>query len=962
MNLITMWTLNGLVSRPNRATWQRWLVLCSAMTFQIAIVSDCATADDTPEFYRGINLNGPALVVDEHRWEAGGAPGVSTEGLSAFENQAVPLIPATDDARARMIRSSRWSPSGKARVRITDVPSGTYSVYLYVWEDNDPQTFTVSLASKPVVQNYNSGNGGHWNRLGPWITDVVDGAIELSAVGGHANLSGIEIWRGKLSEKDNPLKEFVRETVVRTIETDVAILLARNCLECHNASDHKGGLDLTRREKALVGGDSGAVLKPGDLESVFLQKIESGEMPPKGRDPLSNDDRKLMSEWVKGGAKWAADPIDPFLYSSDRRAGYNWWSLQPLKVIEPPKLASDANENGAGRVRNAIDPFILERLTKAGLKPSPEADRRTLIRRLSFDLIGLPPAPDEVDGFLNDPDPRAYEKLVDRLLDSPHYGERWARHWLDIVRFGESQGFERNKLRPNVWKYRDFVVEAFNSDLPYDEFIRWQLAGDVLRPDDPMAVIASGFLALGPYDLTAYNNGTPDMRAFAREEELEGLVGSVGQTFLGMTINCSRCHDHKFDPITQLEFYQISAALGGTYQGNERESVPDSARAEVEKRILALQSEIAQLSAREKSGDAAARRELDAKRSRIEAVIQLLRGGPVHTTTPKQPGLWRVLARGDFKQPGQVVVPAGIAAVTGVSADWRLSESSLEVDRRKALAEWITHPNNPLTPRVIVNRLWGYHFSDGLVRTTSDFGFQGGLPSHLELHDWLARQLVHPDEGPAWSLKRIQRLIVTSAAYRQSSREMQAAAQVDADNRLVWKRSSQRLEAETFRDAVLAVSGDLDLKLGGPGFRDFKISSAGDNETYTVFDAIGPEFNRRSLYRTWVRSGTSPLLDTLDCPDPSVPTPRRSVTSTPLQALSLLNDAFIEHYAGRFAERLRREAPDDTAAQVRRAFALAFARQATQDEVAFGQNVVNKLGLIQLCIVMFNANEFMFID
>ena len=321
-----------------------------------------------------------------------------------------------------------------------------------------------------------------------------------------------------------------------------------------------------------------------------------------------------------------------------------------------------------------------------------------------------------------------------------------------------------------------------------------------------------------------------------------------------------------------------------------------------------------------------------------------------------------MLARGDFKQPGEVVAPRGIAAVTGATADWKLADNAPEAKRRKALAEWIADPTNPLTPRVIVNRLWGYHFSDGLVRTPSDLGFQGGLPSHPELLDWLAGQLVRPADGPAWSLKRIQRLIVTSAAYRQSSRTVPKAVQADADNRLVWRRSSQRLEAETFRDAVLAVSGELDLKLGGPGFRDFKISSAGNNETYTVFDAIGTEFNRRSLYRTWVRAGTSPLLDTLDCPDPSVPTPRRSVTSTPLQALSLLNDAFIEHYAARFGERLRHDAGDDVTAQIRRAYALAFARQPTPEELALGQRFIADHGLAQFCVVLFNTNEFLFVE
>ncbi|MBC7820929.1 MAG: PSD1 domain-containing protein, partial [Planctomycetaceae bacterium] len=804
--------------------------LSRSLWFACGIVWLCATAippatnaDDAPTFYRGINLNGPALVIDEHPWEAGNARGVSADELSAFENQDVRLIPATDVARSRMIRSSRWSPSGKARVRVTDVPAGTYSVYLYVWEDNDPQTFEIHLGGKQVVKAYNSGNGGHWDRLGPWVIDVKEGTIELAAIGGHANLSGIEIWRGELTNKHNPLRGVATVATSRSRETDVAVVLARNCLECHNASDRKGGLDLTRREKALAGADSGQVLKPGDLDSLLVKRIESGEMPPKGRDRLSADDRKLLRDWVKDGAIWAADPIDPFLYTSARRAGYNWWSLQPLRIVEPPPVQRirSVSEGGAGQTLNPIDNFILHRLEKAGLKPSTEADRRTLIRRLTFDLIGLPPTPDEVEEFVNDRDPRAYEKLVDRLLDSPHYGERWARHWLDIVRFGESQGFERNKLRPSLWKYRDFVVEAFNSDLPYDDFIRWQIAGDVLQPEDPLAVIASGFLAIGPYDLTAYTNGTPDMQKFAREEELEELVGAVGQTFLGLTINCSRCHDHKFDPITQREFYQISAALGGTYHGDERESLADSAKPTVERRVSALEAEVEGINARAERADERMKRELAAQRSRRDAIRQLLTGGPVHTTVPKQPGAWHVLARGDFKQPGEVVVSRGIAAVTGTTADWKLADNAPEANRRKALAEWIADPNNPLTPRVIVNRLWGYHFGEGLVRTTSDFGFQGGLPSHPELLDWLAGQLVRPADGPVWSLKRIQRLIVTSATYRQSSRTVPKAAEVDADNRLVWKRPSQRLEAETFRDAVLAVSGDLDLKLGGPGFRDF---------------------------------------------------------------------------------------------------------------------------------------------
>src|SRR5262249_3462539 len=524
-------------------------------------------------------------------------------------------------------------------------------------------------------------------------------------------------------------------------------------------------------------------------------------------------------------------------------------------------------------------------------------------------------------------------------------GERWARHWLDIVRYGESQGFERNKFRPNAWKYRDFVVEAFNSDMPYDQFVRWQIAGDVLQPDDPLAVLASGFLALGPYDLTAYNNGPPPMRAFAREEELEGLVATVGQAFLGLTVHCARCHKHKFDPISQKEYYQFSAALGGTYQGDEREVLTDKGRPIIQKRITALRRDVERLAAEEKAADDATKPALAAKRSRLESVMRLLAGGPVHTTRPKQPGPWHILARGDYRQPRDIVAPGGIAALGGLSANWQLASDAPEGERRTGVARWIADPHNPLTPRVIVNRLWAHHFGEGLVRTPSDFGFQGGLPSHPELLDWLAGQLVRPDAGTPWSLKRIQRLIVTSATYRQASRGVPAAARVDADNRLLWRQAPRRLEAEAFRDAVLAVSGEIDLRLGGPADPDFQVQSAGDNETYTVFDAVGGGFNRRSLYRTWLRTGTSPLLDLLDCPDPSVATPKRTVTSTPIQALTLLNDRFMEHHAGRFAERLKREASHGTAAQVRRAYALAFARQPTDGELAFCQRFAERHGL-----------------
>jgi hypothetical protein len=795
---------------------------------------------------------------------------------------------------------------------------------------------------------------------------------------------------------------------------------------------------------------------------------------------------------------------------------------------------------------------------------------------------------------------------------------------MDVIRFGESQGFERNKLRPNAWKYRDWLVNAFNRDLPYDEFVRLQIAGDVLRPDDPLAVIAAGFLVMGPYDLTTYTDGTAMMRAAAREEELEGLVGTASMAFLGLTIQCARCHDHKFDPITQKEYYQIAASLGGIYHGDERESltaagretaskarealderlkplraklsaiesgakvertaevrasraekgllalyrfpgtearaIPDSAgaggtlklastdygsisrdsdrfkvrapalltsespstrivdackatneitveawiapanstqtgpariislssgtgernftlaqlgdRFDVRLRTTAtdangqpslssaegtattqpthvvytrnasgaarifvngkqsaelkapgdfsgwnseyklvavnettrdrpwqgdlflaalysraLSAEEVQANFQADSGRFGVRGEADRVRAlallspsaraeyqmilveftRLEAEMRLLAGGPAHLPVPKEPGIVHVLARGDFRQKGEPVTPRGIAAIRGATADWRLTADSPEKERRKGLAAWIAHPRNPLTARVVVNRIWSRYFGEGLVRTPSDFGRMGDSPSHPKLLDWLAAELVKPGDeqipGQApWSLKRIHRLILLSATYRQASRSRADAAQKDSDNRLVWRQNMRRLDAESVRDAVLTVSGELNRSIGGPGFRDWTVKSQGNNEIYTVIDAEGPEFNRRTLYRMVIRSGISPLLDALDCPDPSVATPRRTTTTTPIQALTLLNSAFMERMAARWAARLTRDAPEGVHKRISLAFRQAFGREALKNEIEHGVRFANRYGLPQYCLAMLNSNEFLYVD
>ena len=341
----------------------------------------------------------------------------------------------------------------------------------------------------------------------------------------------------------------------KQFDTTVGRLLALRCLECHNDSDRKGGLDLSRFRTALAGGDSGKVLLAGSAEqSLLWQQVESEEMPPD--ESLTVSEKALLKEWIAAGAKWGTDPIDPFRYTTGKRAGYDWWALQP--VARPPLPAV----GDSAWPRTAIDRFVLAGLEEQGLSPSPEADRRTLIRRLSFDLLGLPPSPEDVRTFVTDRSPDAYARLVDRLLASPHHGERWARHWLDLARFGESQGFERDKIRPNAWRYRDWVVDAFNGDMPYDRFARLQLSGDVLWPDDAGALAATGFLVAGPYDEVGQSQLSAAMKAVVRQDELEDIVGTVGQTLIGLSVNCARCHDHKFDPILHVEYYRLHGGAG----------------------------------------------------------------------------------------------------------------------------------------------------------------------------------------------------------------------------------------------------------------------------------------------------------------------------------------------------------------------------------------------------------------
>ncbi|SIO60479.1 Concanavalin A-like lectin/glucanases superfamily protein [Singulisphaera sp. GP187] len=969
-------------------------------------------------------------------------------------------------------------------------------------------------------------------------------------------------------------------------DREVAPILARRCLDCHSGLDPKGGLDLSSRASAHRGGTSGEAFVPGKPdESLLWEQVADGTMPPKVK--LSAAEKSTLRRWIAGGAEWGLDPIDTFRSTTEKRAGLDWWSLQPVVRPTPPAVIDSS------WCQNPIDSFILHRLETERLTPQPPVDRRTLIRRLSFDLLGLPPTPEEVDTFMHESRTDAYERLVDRYLASPQYGVRWGRLWLDLARYGESNGFEHDEFRPDSWPYRDWVVNSLNRDTPYDEFARLQLAGDALRPNESQAVEATGFLVAGAFDSVGQSQQSAAMRKVVRQDELEDMVSTVGQTFLGLTIHCARCHDHKFDPIRQVDYYRIVASLAGVRHGVQdvapRDSDVQTARRripELQRRVLAIEATsptqlsstttnrsdstpptpIARwdfdqdehdqvgkltsalqggaklgrnglklhppssfastvpltvdlkaktleawvrldrleqagggvigvqtldgrlfdtivfaereprrwmagsenyartqsfrgseeheavdrpihlaivydengtitayregkvygtpyrspklttfaagqaqvvfglrhglptrettlggqvlrarlydraLTAEEVASSAHSQRdlsataalearltpELRAERSRLLAELDSLwslvetKVRKVYANTPRPPEPVHRLIRGDAAQPAELIAAGGLPSVTGPTADFGLAPDAIDRERRSRLAAWVTDSRNPLFTRVIVNRLWQGHFGSGLVETSSDFGFQGGQPSHPELLDWLAAELV----SQGWSLKQVHRQIVTSATYRQSARLNPDAAKQDAANRLHWRKAPQRLEAEAVRDAMLAVAGVLNPQQGGPGYREFKVTSVNGaaSTLYTPIEAVGPEFDRRTIYRTWARGGRSLFLDAFDCPDPSTTAPRRAVTITPLQALALLNNDLTLRLAERTGERLRNEAGENVERQVERAYQLAFGRAPDAAERERARQVVVSHGLPVLARAIFNSNEFLYID
>ena len=948
-------------------------------------------------------------------------------------------------------------------------------------------------------------------------------------------------------------------------DREIRPLLQERCLECHGEKKQKGGLRLDAKVFAFKGGHDGPAIIPGKPDrSPLHQRVSSGEederMPPKG-DPLTASQIAAITSWIESGAVWPENAADKAA-AVDKRLQH--WSVQPV----PKNFAPDA----------AIDSFVTDKLKANGLALSPQADARTLIRRISFDLTGLPPTPEETAVFTGE----SYEALVDQLLASPHYGERWARHWLDIAHYADTHGFERDKLRPDAWRYRDYVIESLNADKPYDQFLREQIAGDVIAPNDPESVIATGFLAAGPWDFVGQvETKSAMLNRAARALDLDDMATQTLTATMAMTVNCARCHDHKLDPITQEEYYRLWAVFAGVKRG-ERDADPREARRiaadkeRLTKELIQTRAQISQLAGEgldladmigggDGRGTGVKNRGIHLRTGNltteqlgyhrdipthkkvpvpsIESVLSvfipdgpapvpptsghfwdIVRNGPLnaqrttkigdtdyatnghsilgmhansgitfdlakirktsgftqmrltgvvgfgaaapaaasladftvfvdadlrlqklklrkdesltldleipaqaktltliatdggdgissdllfigdarlsaavdqttltntdqtrlkqlrtHSTTldaqlkalpeatkvfavvsEEKPAVIQVQSRGNPEDPQQEVTPGAFAWAKHAPHDFGDNHTP-EGERRLALAHWITHPDNPLTARVIVNRLWHHHFGQGLVTTPSDFGLGGDKPSHPELLDFLARELM----AHGWSLKHLHKLIVMSAAYRQQSNASVSpvtaqASFLDSANRLLWRQNPRRLDAESLHDAVLSVSGNLNPEMGGPGYRDFQYTEA-YAPIYDYITPDKPELWRRSIYRFVVRTTPHTFMTTLDCPDPANFTPARAQTTTALQALTLSNNEFMLQQARHLATRIETET-DSSEAAIHRAFALCFQRSPTTEELAASARLVSEQTLFALCRMLINANEFVYVD
>ena len=724
-------------------------------------------------------------------------------------------------------------------------------------------------------------------------------------------------------------------------EQKIRPILRSHCGKCHGPESQNSDLRLDVRHAAFKGGVSGEVIVPGkSSESELIRRIQSSDeaerMPPDGK-PLPKGEIELLRRWIDAGAVWPETEYDRQAKSDPRR---DHWAFRPIGDIHPP-IAS-----GPDSSKSPIDRFISRKLTDNGLGFSPRADRRTLIRRLSLDLLGLPPTPAEVEAFVNDSAPDAYAQLVDRMLASPRYGERFAQHWLDVVRYADTHGFEVNTPRDHAWPYRDYVIRSFNEDKPYDQFIIEQLAGDAFSTDE-----ATGFLVASAVLLPGQIGQDEESKRLARQDALDEILVGTSATFLGLTIGCARCHDHKFDPIPQRDYYAMQAFFAGVEYGDRplRDKAYRQRLAKAEAFLPRIQELTSRLQKREPMMPNEVNEiveELDRLRARR---AELAAPQMVYAGTFRKPDKVYLLRRGDPEQRLGPVGP-GIPQVLGELA---VSAEDSEQDRRVKLAQWIASPENPLTARVMVNRIWQSHFGRGLVATPSDFGTNGIRPTHPELLDWLANEFIES----GWSVKHLHRLIVHSQTYQQ--RSVRPTLAQGRDDRWLWRFPSRRLEAEAIRDSLLVMSGELNDQMGGPGFDFFK--SRGGLTGFPPVEDFGPNELRRMIYAHKVRMEAVPIFGAFDCPDAGQAMPQRTQSTTAIQALNLFNSQFVIDRSGRFAARIRTENAKDVKAQVKATFQLALGRDPGRTEFSAAIATTEQHGLETLCRVLFNTNEFLFL-
>lgn len=895
---------------------------------------------------------------------------------------------------------------------------------------------------------------------------------------------------------------------------DIRPIFDKHCINCHGPAKQRSGFRLDVKSEAIKGGNTfQPAIIPGKATESPLLHLVSGKnkdlvMPPKG-ERLTDKEIKTLIAWINAGAVWPAS-ADQLKLENKR----NHWSFLRLSTPVVPRPVQQAWP------LNDIDRFILARLEKEGLAPSAAADRVTWLRRVTFDLTGLPPTPDQVKSFVNDHRPEAFERVVGELLKSPRYGERWAQHWLDVVRYADTHGYEVNTERPNAWPYRDYVIEAFNHDTPYDHFVKEQLVGDAMGKD-----AATGFLVTSSVLLPGQIGADEPSKRLARQDAIDDIVVNIGQTFLGLSIGCARCHDHKFDPISQRDYYAMQGFVAGVEYDERPIQTPEAitarkAIAEANAAIAEIDQQLARLVPLARSGvkrpmlnarmnverftpvkakrlrlsikatnnlepcidelevfdstgknvalasvgtkptasgsttvadrhdlryvndgvygnsrswmadrttgwialefaeehtldrvvwsrdregkftdrlatnyvievatadgkwtavaDSTDRLAFDAAKGNAQAFStdgltkderqeaqRLLAQRKVLEREVKQsnvtlvafaglfrkPDVIRLLSRGDPEQPKEEVA----TAIPELFGKTNLPKDATEQQRRLALAQWIASPENPLTARVIVNRLWQGHFGAGLVDTPSDFGWNGAKPSHPELLDWLADELIRS----GWSMKHLHRLMVLSATYRQGSRINANAQARDADDRLFWRFPSHRLEAEAVRDSMLFVSGQLNLQMGGRGFDMF--DKRGGLTGFKPLESLTEQYRRRMIYAHRVRRERDGVFGAFDCPDYGQSTARRRESTTPLQALNLFNSPFTIDSAKTFAERIERVVGKDRSDAIRHAYQLALCRDPSADEIADATKVISDFGLPALCRALFNSNEFLFL-